>query len=161
MDQSIIFKHRENVKCVIGPFFLRDTMNGERYHQMLEDSIIPQILDMNNNHVIFMQDGAPPHYANMVRDLLDNTFPGRWIGRRGPYDWPARSPDLTPCDFFLWGWAKDQVYQREPQTIDQLEEAIHDVISNVPVEFLRKTVVEEVPRRLQKLTENGGGYVEI
>ena len=145
----------------LNKIFLRDTMNGESYHQMLEDSIIPQILDMNNNHVIFMQDGAPPHYANMVRDLLDNTFPGRWIGRRGPYDWPARSPDLTPCDFFLWGWAKDQVYQREPQTIDQLEEAIHDVISNVPVEFLRKTVVEEVPRRLQKLTENGGGYVEI
>ena len=135
-------------------------MNGERYHDMVKDFIMPEINQMNKD-VIFMQDGAPPHYANIVRNLLNNAFPGRWIGRRGPYDWPARSPDLTPCDFFLWGWAKDQVYRREPRTIDELEDVIHDVISNVPVEFLRKAVTEEVPRRLQKLIENGGGYVEV
>ena len=23
--------------------------------------------------------------------------------------WPPRSPDLTPCDFFLWGFVKDTV----------------------------------------------------
>jgi len=23
---------------------------------------------------------------------------------------PPRSPDATPCDFFLWGYVKDQVY---------------------------------------------------
>ena len=106
-----------------------------------------------------MKDGASPHYANLGRDLMDNTFPGRWKGRRGPLDWLAGSPYLSPCNFLLWGWAKDQVYQREPQTIDQLEEVIHNVISNI--EFLGKTVVEEVPRRLQKLTENGGCYLEI
>ena len=136
-------------------------MNGERYHHMLEDFIIPKINQTNKDHVIFIQDGAPPHYANIVRDLLNNAFPGRWIGRRGTYDWPARSPALTPCDFFLWGWAKDQVYRREPRTIDELEDAIHDVISNVPVEFLRKAVTKEVPWRLQKFMENGGGYVEV
>ena len=24
--------------------------------------------------------------------------------------WPPRSPDATPCDFFLWGYVNDQVY---------------------------------------------------
>ena len=24
--------------------------------------------------------------------------------------WPPRSPDATPCDFFLWDYVKDQVY---------------------------------------------------
>jgi hypothetical protein len=24
--------------------------------------------------------------------------------------WPPRSPDATPCHFFLWGYVKDQVY---------------------------------------------------
>ena len=24
--------------------------------------------------------------------------------------WPPRSPDLTPCDYFLWGYVKDQVF---------------------------------------------------
>ena len=28
--------------------------------------------------------------------------------------WPPRSPDLTPCDFFLWGYVKDNAYK--PQT---------------------------------------------
>ncbi|KAJ4449979.1 hypothetical protein ANN_01386 [Periplaneta americana] len=25
--------------------------------------------------------------------------------------WPTRSPDLSPLDFFLWGTVKDSVYQ--------------------------------------------------
>jgi hypothetical protein len=28
--------------------------------------------------------------------------------------WPPRSPDLTPCDFFLWRFVKDNAYK--PQT---------------------------------------------
>ena len=28
--------------------------------------------------------------------------------------WPPRSPDLTPCHFFLWGYVKDNAYK--PQT---------------------------------------------
>lgn len=47
-----------------------------------------------------MNDGAPAHYASIVRDWLDENVPGRLIGGRGALDWPARSPDLTPADFF-------------------------------------------------------------
>ena len=25
--------------------------------------------------------------------------------------WPPRSPDLTPCDVFLWGYVKDNAYK--------------------------------------------------
>jgi len=37
------------------------------------------------------------------------------IGRTGQEDdalmrWPPRSPDLTPCDFFLWGFVKDTAF---------------------------------------------------
>jgi hypothetical protein len=34
---------------------------------------------------------------------LNNNFGEKWIGRYGPFLWPARSPDLNPCDFFLVG----------------------------------------------------------
>ena len=40
------------------------------------------------------------------------TFPGRWISGCGPFDWPARSPDLTPCDLFLWEYLKDIVFKQ-------------------------------------------------
>ena len=37
---------------------------------------------------------------------LDAAFPDTWIGRRGAIEYPARSPDLTPMDFFLWDISK-------------------------------------------------------
>jgi hypothetical protein len=43
------------------------------------------------------------------------TLTNRWIGRAGAaveecMKWSPRSPDLTPCDFFLWGYVKEQVF---------------------------------------------------
>ena len=111
--------------------------------------------------MIFQQGGAPPHYATAVRQFLNDEFPGRWLGRRGPLEWPARSCDITPCDFFLWGWAKEEVYSRSPSNLEELEDTIRDVLTNIPPEFLRKAMLEEVPKRLQKLIERNGGYVEI
>ena len=32
-------------------------------------------------------------------------------------EWPFRSPDLTPCDFFRWGYLKKKVFST-PQDID-------------------------------------------
>jgi len=38
-------------------------------------------------------------------------YPERWIGRRGAIKWPPRSPDLTPLDYFMWGYLKERVYK--------------------------------------------------
>ena len=80
-----------------------------------------------------MQDGAPPHYANSVRNLL-NALPGGWIGRYGTIEWVPRSPDLMPMDFFLWGAKKDPVYNSKPHSLDDFKIAImthfNDINSN-------------------------------
>jgi hypothetical protein len=75
----------------------------------------------NIDDLIFMQTGAPPHFANSIRARLDTKFLGRWLGRRRPREWPARSPVLTPCDFFLWGWAKDEVYRSKTSHTGRIE----------------------------------------
>ncbi|KAJ4430987.1 hypothetical protein ANN_19580, partial [Periplaneta americana] len=76
------------------------TVTANTYLDMLQLYAVPQLPD----GAIFQQDGAPPHFANMVRTFLDEQFPARWIGRGSPYiTWPARSPDLTPPDFFPVG----------------------------------------------------------
>jgi hypothetical protein len=56
-----------------------------------------------NENIWFQQGRALPHYAVDVRTYLQNHLPNRWIGTRGPMEWPARFPDLTPLDYFLWG----------------------------------------------------------
>ncbi|GBO16076.1 hypothetical protein AVEN_938-1 [Araneus ventricosus] len=48
------------------------------------------------------------------RDLSQgchSVFPRRWIGKGGPIQWPPKSPDIAPPDFFLWGYMKNIVYQ--------------------------------------------------
>jgi len=110
------------VTRVIDPYLLRDTMNVERYLHMLKDYVWPIVSGWENiDELVFMHDGAPPHFALSVRAWLKQKFPGRWLGRRGPHEWPARSPDLTPCEFFLWGWAKEELYRAKPRTMEQLE----------------------------------------
>ena len=54
---------------------------------------------LQGKRLCFQHDAEASHYAVIVREWLDKKFPGRWIGRRGPFDWPAHSFDLTSCDF--------------------------------------------------------------
>ena len=145
---------------IVGPFILRDTMNAERYLDLLSNEVWPIVSTWpNRDDIVFMQDGAPPHYATVVRNWLDRHFNGRWLGRAGPHEWPARSPDLTPCDFFLWGYVKEEVYKSNPQNLDQLENAIRVVISDIPRDLLHKTC-ESVRERLVKLRRNAGAHFE-
>jgi len=65
----------------------------------------------------FQHDGAP-HFSREVRNFLNSRFPGRWIGRGGPHNWPARSPDLSPLDYCVWGWMKELVYSVKVGTRD-------------------------------------------
>jgi len=52
-------------------------------------------------NMYFQHDGAPAHASRNVQNLLSITFPNRWIGHGRSWNWPARSPNLTPLDFFF------------------------------------------------------------
>ncbi|GFW71575.1 putative LOC100569746 [Trichonephila clavipes] len=76
-------------------------------------------------------------------DLLEDTFGDRLISRFGPVNWPPRSWDLTPLDYFLWGYVKSLVYADKPQTLDHLEDNIRRVIADI-----RQTNVGKSNRKL-------------
>ena len=87
-----------------------------------------------------MHDGAPAHITADVRHFLDATYPQSWIGRSGPVAWPARSPDLNPLDFFLWGHMKSLIYQLPVDSAEDLVARIivaADKISATPGIFER------------------------
>lgn len=113
----------------------------------------------DNESIFFMQDGAPPHYASGVRQWLDENFPARWIGRRGAIDWPARSPDLSPADFFLWGYLKDIVYKTKPRNLHELKQSIVSGFSQIDPRQCKK-VCESVPERLQRCIDANGHQFE-
>ena len=82
------------------------------------------------------------------------------MGCRGLQKWPARTPDLTPYDFFLWGWLKEQVYSTKPRNLEELEERIREVMIFILQEFLVKSV-DSVHGRLEKLVANDGAHIEF
>ena len=70
-------------------------------------------------------DGAPAHFCIIVRQHLNIIFPRRWIGHGGPVAWPARSPDLNPLDFYLWGQLKSIVYCEPVADVQTLQQHVH------------------------------------
>lgn len=141
---------------VIGPYFFEGNVTGVSYLHMLKEFLQPRL---PRNDFIFQQDGATPHYARIVRTWLDEAFPERWIGRRGPIEWPARSPDLTPADFFLWGILKDKVYEENPRNIQQLKTAITRSIGEIDIGVCDK-VCKSVRHRVDLCLEHNGGHFE-
>jgi hypothetical protein len=145
---------------IIGPFFFDETINAERYVTMLQNQFLPEVSTLPRyNRILFQQDGAPPHYAKITRNFLDEHFNNRWIGRCGPIRWPPRSPDITPCDFFLWGYLKSQVYQEPVHSIDDLKDRISNACASISHEMISKTLTE-FRKRLTILEKNGGDHIE-
>ncbi|GFW83479.1 histone-lysine N-methyltransferase SETMAR [Trichonephila clavipes] len=103
----------------------------------------------------FQQDGATCHTARATIDLLKDTFGDHLISRFGPVNWHPRSCDLTPLDYFLWGYVKSLVYADKPQTLDHLEDSIRRVIADIRPQMLEK-VIENWTSRLDYIRASRG-----
>ncbi|GFW45343.1 putative transposable element [Trichonephila clavipes] len=106
----------------------------------------------------FQQDGATCHTARATIDLLKDTFGDRLISRFGPVNWPPRSCDLTPLDYFLWGFVKSLDYADKPQTLDHLEDNILRVIADIRPQMLEK-VIENWTSRLDHIRASCGSHM--
>ncbi|GFU32851.1 putative DD41D transposase [Trichonephila clavipes] len=115
--------------------------------QQLIDTLILSMGRRCEICLAFQQDGATSHTARATIDLLKDTFGDRLISRFGPVNWPSRSCDLTPLDYFVWGYVKSLVYADKPQTLDHLEDNIRRVIAYIRPQMLEK-VIENWTSRL-------------
>ncbi|GBN12470.1 hypothetical protein AVEN_118299-1 [Araneus ventricosus] len=112
-----------------------------------------------------MQDGPRPHRTENVFRFLDEYFGKRVIALEYPkftvtgMDWLPYSPDLTPCDYFLWGALKHTVYGNHPSTLNELELAICVSYNSISVETL-KDVMPNFILRLRHLIFSDGEHFE-
>ncbi|GFS62456.1 transposable element Tc3 transposase [Trichonephila clavipes] len=114
---------------------------------MITNFFIPELNNHDVQELWFQQDGATCHTARATVDLLKDTFGDRLISRFGPVNWSPRSCDLTPLDYFLWGYVKSLVYVDKPQMLDHLEDNIRRVIADIRPQMLEK-VIENWTSRL-------------
>ncbi len=87
-------------------------------------------------NALFHQEGAPPHTSHYARDLLRDIFGENWIGKYGPENRPAISPDLTPLDLFVWGYVKYRVFRTPINNLTRLKRRTTAAIRSITQEMI-------------------------
>jgi len=138
-------------------------MNANAYLDFLKNDLENELenLPLNlYNNMYFQQDGCPVHSSRLIKNYLYERFSTKWIGRNGPTEWPPRSPDLTPLDFYVWGRAKDLVYTEEIQNIDHLKDRIKHAFEIIKQEVTIHITTTEIRKRYLKCVEVQGDHFE-
>ncbi|KAL5505978.1 hypothetical protein EMCRGX_G007531 [Ephydatia muelleri] len=119
-------------------------VTGQVYLQLLQQRVWPALQAIKGEEeefVVFQHDGASAHYETCVRAWLDGKLEDRWMDRGGPILWPTRSPDLSPLDFWLWGFLKNKVYANVVTTLDKLRQAITDEMQAIPATMVHSVTL--------------------
>lgn len=150
---------------IIGPVIIPNRLNGEIYLNLIRETL-PGLLEnvplLLRRDMWFMHDGAPPHFSMAVQQYLHQQYPGRWIGRGAdaPIKWPARSPDLTPCDFFLWGAVKSKVYASTIASEEDLQRKIFQAFNSLNNREIIDRVQFNFLQRVNMCILKNGGHFE-
>ena len=108
---------------------------------------------------------ATVHFRRNVRVLLNRVLQQRWIGRPAKGDnhllpWPPRSPDLTQCDLFLWGFVKDSVNVPPlPMSLNELVDRITHALQTITADMLHR-VWDEFDYRVGVCRVTQGAHIE-
>ena len=152
---------------LLGPFFFEGNVNGRKYLEMFNNEILPCLLriyhlnvEADIQNIWWFQDGAPPHRLREVTQRLRDVFRHNFVALNQDIEWPARSPDLTPLDFFLWGYLKNKVYVTPPRILQDLRERITrecDILRGN--EFIRNSMCAML-RKAHLCVDRNGHHVE-
>ncbi len=155
---------------LIGPYFFENsneekiTVNQSNYQNMLENYFIPKLREMVGDKFgdqIFMQDGASSHTAKQTMELLKKYFGEKIISIKSEDIWPPYSPDLNPCDYFLWGFLKDKVFSEKINNCNDLKEKIKKICSEITEEICIK-VINNLNYRLHYcIMKNGKHFANV
>ena len=103
----------------------------------------------------------PGHCLAKTMQYLDRQFNNRVLAMstiRG-FDWPARSPDLNPLDFCVWGVLKEKVFKPRPQSMEELKDRIRCEVSRLDRNMLKRAC-QDVRNRCERLITTGGSFIE-
>lgn len=150
------------------PFFFNGAINQASYIDCIQNHFFPFLLNRNlNSHLLrFQQDGARCHTTIAVMNFLNQHFL-EVIGNRRqagePPTWPARSPDLAPNDYWLWGRMVQLVYPPSnpvPANLQDLKARITAAAAAAITLQETETALNSWCTRLRQCIEVNGGHFE-
>ena len=140
---------------IIGPIFFGATITTAA-NMEISNTFVNQLDDEEPSSGYFQQDEATSHTSQASMAEIQSVFGHRVISKGL---WPPRSPDLTPPDYFLWGYLKGRVCRNKPRTIDALKANIAEEIQAVTTEVLARTF-QNMARRFQSCLDANGGHFQ-
>ena len=94
----------------------------------------------------FQQDGATCHTANVTIDRLRTVLENRIFSRNSDVNWPSRSYELTPLNYFLWGAIKDKHQANHREKIEALKHEIEVAIHGIETQTIENALINWVDR---------------
>lgn len=116
---------------------------------------IPHLYPGEEHKVVFHQDSAPAHASKKTQKyLLESGI--KFIPAE---QWMGNSPDLAPMDYAINGKFKWNLFDREANTLNGLKRVMTAVWSEIPLDFIQKTLLAW-PKRVELMIERGGLQIE-
>jgi histone-lysine N-methyltransferase SETMAR len=120
------------------------------------DVCLPRVLEKARDlspdtEFILHHDNARPHTAQVTRDFLREQK--ITILPQPPY-----SPDIAPCDFWLFGELKKYLRGKKFQTEEDLDSAVFSFFNSIP-EDKWKEVFKRWEDRMERVINNEGDYI--
>ena len=95
----------------------------------------------------------------MVKQYLTTKIQG-YYKRNRHFQRYVVSPDLTPCDCFLWGYTKDRVFVPPLSvSLNELKQSIATAVASVGEDMLR-SVWTELDYRIDICRVTKGSHIE-
>ena len=155
-DEKVLVWCAMSSERIFGPYFFEGTVNQDSYITMLQSFFWPKVVRIDYKKYYFQQDGARPHTSNMVQNYLRSKFKDKFMDKKR---WPSRSPDLNPCDFYLWGYLKSKVYNTLPKSLDELKINIEREIKLIIKEDLKRFFLN-FEKRCDLVIEAKGNHID-
>jgi hypothetical protein len=154
----------------IGPYFFensdqeRTIVNQSNYQNMIKNYFEPEL--RKKVGIVLMnkfscKTGASPHTAKKTMVLLEKIFGGRITSIKSTDIWPPYSPDLNPCDYFLWGFLKDRVFSENIGNISLLKEKIKQVCAEITEEMCERVLNNLLFRLNYCVMKNGKHFSNV
>lgn len=131
-----------------------ETINGARYcatMNRLRVAIKNKRRGRLSNGVILLHDNARPHVADVVKTQL---LQFKWE----TLTHPPYSPDLSPCDFHIFGSLKKHLRGTRFESDDVVKESVVDYLTQQPKEFYETGITRLVSQWDQCLNVHGNYF---
>jgi histone-lysine N-methyltransferase SETMAR len=130
------------------------TVNGPYYCSLLQDKVRPLLRhkqpELLECGAIFLQDNATPHRLCDVQNLVQ-----RWeVLAHPPF-----SPDLAPCDYWLFSHVKEHLRGKRFDWEDNINTAVTASLKR-PSKDKYRVAIDRLPCRWEKCVDSAGDYIE-